>query len=237
MSQAPILITGGAQRLGRYCAERLLDDGHPVIITYRREREAVEALRRLGIHTIQADFSTEAGIEAFIAALKAQTPHLRAIIHNASQWQGDVRGGGEGQAFETFFRIHMQAPYLINLRCRELLDACQEPMRDIIHITDYAAQKGSRNHVAYAATKAGLDNLTRSFAALYGPAIKVNAIAPASIMLNEEDDAGYADYLRHKSVLETTPGPAVIWQSVRYLLDNPFVTGITLPVDGGRHVK
>ncbi|WP_106478932.1 dihydromonapterin reductase [Phytohalomonas tamaricis] len=237
MSQAPILITGGAQRLGRYCAERLHDDGHPVIITYRREREAVEALRKQGIQAIQADFSTDTGIAAFIDHLGEATPRLRAIIHNASQWRADIDNDETGQAFEALFRIHMQAPYMINMRCRELLEACQEPMRDIIHITDYAAQKGSRNHVAYAATKAGLDNLTRSFAALYGPSIKVNAIAPASIMLNEDDDDAYADYLRDKSIMATTPGPAVIWQSVRYLLDNPFVTGVTLPVDGGRHVK
>nr|WP_242495000.1 hypothetical protein [Salinicola tamaricis] len=58
MSQSPILITGGAQRLGLHCAERLLDDGHPVIVTYRREREAVAALRDRGALTLQADFAT-----------------------------------------------------------------------------------------------------------------------------------------------------------------------------------
>ena len=48
MSQSPILITGGTQRLGLHCAERLLDDGHPVIVTYRRERESLSALRERG---------------------------------------------------------------------------------------------------------------------------------------------------------------------------------------------
>ena len=237
MSASPILITGGAQRLGRHCAERLRDDGHPVIISYRREREELEALRSRGIVTLPADFSSEAGILAFLERLKAETSSLRAIVHNASDWAPDSSGDDAGANFERLFRVHMQAPYLINLHARALLEACSEPQRDIVHMTDYVVQKGSRKHAAYAATKAGLDNLTLSFAAMFAPSIQVNAIAPAMIMLNEGDDEAYAEKVRAKSAMEMIPGPGVIYQSLRYLLDNRFVTGITLPVDGGRHLR
>ncbi|MCC5881293.1 MAG: dihydromonapterin reductase [Halomonas sp.] len=237
MSAAPILITGGAQRLGRHCAERLLDDGHPVIVSYRRERPELDVLRGRGVITLQADFATEAGILDFIARLKDITSSLRAIVHNASDWAPDSRDEMAGANFERLFRVHMLAPYLINLHCRELLDACGEPQRDIVHMTDYVVRKGSRKHAAYAATKAGLDNLTLSFAAMYAPEIQVNAIAPALIMLNEGDDEAYAEAARAKSAMEMVPGPGVIYQSLRYLLDNRYVTGITLPVDGGRHLR
>jgi dihydromonapterin reductase/dihydrofolate reductase len=237
MSASPILITGGAQRLGRHCAERLVDDGHPVIISYRRERPELEALRSRGILTLPADFASEAGILDFIARLKEATPSLRAIVHNASDWAPDATGPEAGATFERLFRIHMLAPYLINLHARELLEACSEPQRDIVHMTDYVVQKGSKKHAAYAATKAGLDNLTLSFAALYAPAIQVNAIAPALIMLNEGDDEAYAEKARAKSAMQMVPGPGVIYQSLRYLLDNRYVTGVTLPVDGGRHLR
>ncbi|CAM3387231.1 dihydromonapterin reductase [Halomonas lysinitropha] len=237
MSASPILITGGAQRLGRHCAERLVDDGHPVIVSYRRERPELDVLRERGIVTLLADFATEAGILDFLERLKKETTSLRAIVHNASAWAPDVSGPEAGENFEQLFRIHMLAPYLINLHARELLEACSEPHRDIVHLTDYVVQKGSRKHAAYAASKAGLDNLTLSFAAMYAPAIQVNAIAPAMIMLNEGDDEAYAEKARAKSVMEMIPGPGVIYQSLRYLLDNRYVTGVTLPVDGGRHLR
>ncbi|UYG08199.1 dihydromonapterin reductase [Halomonas sp. M4R1S46] len=237
MSASPILITGGAQRLGRHCAERLRDEGHPVIISYRRERPALDALRERGVVTLQADFASQDGIEDFLERLRAETPSLRAIVHNASAWMPDVDGEQAGDNFERLFRVHMLAPYLINLQARDLLEACGEPLRDIVHMTDYVARKGSRKHAAYAATKAGLENLTLSFAAMYAPSIQVNAIAPAMIMLGEGDDEAYAEKARAKSAMELIPGPGVIHQSLRYLLDNRYVTGITLPVDGGRHLR
>ncbi len=56
-------------------------------------------------------------------------------------------------------------------------------------------------------------------------------------MFNDGDDAAYRAKVLAKSALGIEPGPEVIYQSVRYLLDNPYVTGTTLTVNGGRHVK
>ncbi len=229
VSQSPILITGGAQRLGRHCAERLLDDGHPVILTYRREREALSALRARGAVTLAADFASEAGILDFIARLRDSTSSLRAIIHNAGEWLSDPEPEAAGATFERLFRVHMQAPYLINLHAKALLEACQEPQCDIVHITDSVVQRGAAGQAAYAATKAGLESLTRSFAAQFAPRIQVNAIAPGLVMLNDDDDGSREPGRR-------VPGPGVVYQTLRYLLDNDFVTGTVVPVDGGQHL-
>ena len=81
------------------------------------------------------------------------------------------------------------------------------------------------------------DSLTLSFAAKLAPHIKVNGIAPALLMFNPDDDAAYRVNALAKSALGIEPGAKVIYQSLRYLLDNPYVTGTTLTVNGGRHVK
>ncbi len=233
MHQAPILITGASQRIGLHCAERLLDDGYPVIISYRRERDSVARLRARGAQVVQADFSDEAGIHAFITAIRQLTGSLRAIVHNASQWRADTLGQ-EADAFRQLFQIHMLAPYLINLRCADLLR--YGGPADIVHIGDDVTRKGSKKHIAYAASKAGLDSLTLSFAASLAPQIKVNGIAPALIQFNPDDDEDYRRKALAKSALGIEPGAEVIYQSLRYLLDNPYVTGTTLTVNGGRHL-
>ncbi|MNZ42572.1 Dihydrofolate reductase FolM [compost metagenome] len=231
---APILITGASQRVGLHCATRLLEDGHPLIISYRQERPGVAQLRALGATCLQADFADEAGILAFIEQLKAHTDSLRAIVHNASDWLQE-EPGHEAEAFREVFNVHMLAPYLINLHCEELLRRSQPA--DIIHIGDDVARKGSANRIAYCASKAGLENLTLSFAARFAPQIKVNTIAPALVMFNAGDDAEYRARTLAKSAMGIEPGADVVYQSIRYLLDNPYATGSTLTVNGGRHLK
>jgi len=233
-SAAPILITGASQRIGLYCAERLLDDGHSLIVTYRQERESIARLKQRGALALAADFSSETGILGFIEQLKQHTDSLRAIVHNASDWLVETPGE-EAAAFTQLFNVHMLAPYLINLHCEALLR--RSTPADIVHLSDDVARKGSAKRPAYCASKAGLDSLTLSLAARFAPQIKVNGIAPALIMFNPDDDAEYRRNTLNKSALGIEPGPQVIYQSLRYLLDNPYVTGTTLTVNGGRHLK
>ncbi|NQD92612.1 dihydromonapterin reductase [Pseudomonas sp. CrR25] len=233
-SAAPILITGASQRVGLYCAERLLDDGHALIVSYRHERDGIVRLRERGALTLPADFSSEAGILAFIDLVKSHSDSLRAIVHNASAWLSETPGQ-EAAVFQQLFNLHMLAPYLINLHCAELLR--RSTPADIVHIGDDVTRTGSARRPAYCASKAGLDSLTLSFAAQFAPQIKVNGIAPALIMFNAGDDAAYRSKTLEKSALGFEPGPQVIYQSLRYLLDNPYLTGTTLTVNGGRHLK
>ncbi|MBQ0741807.1 MAG: dihydromonapterin reductase [Pseudomonas sp.] len=230
--QQSILITGAAQRVGLHCAKRLVEAGYHVIITCRYQREEWLTSPLTGIEVMIADFSSLSGIEEFIVTMKSRSPRLRAIIHNASLWLDDEAGA---EAFQTMFMVHMQAPMMINNASAELLDPdCQT---DIIHLTDYAAQRGSSRHAAYCASKAGLENLTLSFAKRLAPKVKVNAIAPALIMFNPEDDQAYRTRALEKSALGIEPGPEVVYQSIRYLLDNNYVTGTSLSLNGGRHLK
>ncbi|GGD11109.1 dihydromonapterin reductase [Halopseudomonas salina] len=227
-----ILITGGAQRVGLHCARRLVEDGYRVIITCRTMRPEWQDQPLNGIEVMLADFSTLAGIEDFIRRLHQRAPVLRAIVHNASLWLDDHQGA---QAMQQMYMVHVQAPYLINRAAEALLDPQQ--VTDIIHLTDHVAQRGSKKHMAYCASKAALENLTLSFAAQFAPRVKVNSIAPALIMFNTDDNDEYRRKTLEKSALGIEPGPEVVYQSIRYLMDNTYVTGTSLTLNGGRHLK
>lgn len=235
-SMAPILVTGAAQRAGLHCVQRFLAAQQPVILTYRRHRPVIAELEQAGAVCLHADFSTTDGIEALIETLKQVTPALRGIVHNASVWWPDEPGRAGADHFETLFRVHMQAPYLINMACRELLEA-YPGTADIIHMTDAVVRKGSAKHAAYVATKAGLESLTQSFASMLAPHIKVNAIAPALLAFNEGDDEAYQRKALDKSLLKIEPGFDVLYQTLRYVLDNPYLTGTTQLLDGGRSCR
>ena len=238
MRKMPIIITGGAQRLGLACAKALLVQGYQVIITYRRMRDEITQLEAQGIACIQADFSTAAGVEAFISQIRNDYSALGGIVHNASEWDSEEEGEDTSLLMEKMWQVHVFAPYRINLAFEALLCAGAEHdgQADIIHMTDYVAEKGSDKHIAYAASKAGLANLTHSFAKRFAPRIKVNAIAPSLLIFNQHDDDEYRNKALNKSLLRKEPGEQEAVLAVQYILDSHYMTGRTLSLDGGRHL-
>jgi len=235
---SPIVITGGAQRLGLAVARSLRAQQHSVVITYRRERPLLEQLRREGIETIRADFDDDRGAELLAAELGNRYSSLRALIHNASQWMPESGADDPSQVLDSMFGVHVRAPYLLNLACGNLLRCHgeQHGYADIIHMSDYVSGTGSSKHIAYAASKAALDNLTLSFASKYAPLVKVNSIAPALLMFNPEDDEAYRQKARKKSLLGIVPGEEEGVNAIRYLLQSRYLTGKTIALDGGRHL-
>lgn len=232
---APILITGAGQRIGFAFARACLERGQPVIATYRCSRPGVDALHKAGATCIQADFATNQGIDDFIKALREQTDCLRAIVHNASDWMPESDDADAVDVMNTMMQIHAMTPYRINLACRPLLEK-GEITTDIIHMTDYVVEKGSAKHIAYAASKAALANLTLSFSRLLAPRVKVNSVAPSLIMFNAGDNQEYREKTLKKSLMAIEPGEKVAVDTLQFLLDNPYITGRTLSLDGGRHL-
>jgi dihydromonapterin reductase/dihydrofolate reductase len=232
---SPILVTGAGQRIGLAFAKHCLEQGQPVITTYRTYRPAVDALQKAGATCIHADFASNAGIDRFITLLRERTDSLRAIIHNASDWMPESDDTEPTDVMAAMMQIHAMTPYRINLACRDLLEN-SDTGADIVHMTDYVVVKGSAKHIAYAASKAALENLTLSFARLLAPRVKVNSLAPSLIMFNEGDSEAYREKTLKKSLMGIEPGVAVAVETLQFLLDNPYITGRSIPLDGGRHL-
>lgn len=198
----PILITGAGRRIGLALAHHFLQQRQPVIVSYRTPYPAIDGLREAGALCLQADFSSDDGILTFAEAVKSHTDGLRAIIHNASDWMAEKPGVPLSTVINRMMQIHVHAPYLLNHALEALLRGHGHAASDIIHITDYVVERGSDKHIAYAASKAALDNMTRSFARKLAPEVKVNAIAPSLIMFNEGDDEAYRQQALDKSLMK-----------------------------------
>lgn len=238
-----IIITGAAQRLGLHCALALQAAGYNVVATYRSDKPGVATLRSAGVQCIQVELTDLAALTRFISDIHQQYTSLRAVIHNASDWHKDLPQhdaadalAADASLFDTMQAIHARVPYLLNRAFSSLLQA-ENGITDIIHLTDYVASVGSDKHMAYAASKAALENLTYSFARALAPKIKVNAIAPALLMFNQHDDAEYRARALNKSLLQVAPGAEEMSATVQYLLNSRYITGKVIELDGGRALK
>ena len=228
----PILITGGATRLGFALAEYYLDSGQSVVITYRTDRPEVQELTKKGAVCLRADFSTDIGIYEAAEQLKAQCPRLQSIVHNASSWFIDPGGTKDLDNLALMMRIHVGASMVLTEILSDALLKSDNP--SVINVSDHVANRGSDEHMAYAASKAAMLNLTKSQAKKYAPNIRVNALCPALLEFRDEDDAAYRERARDKSALKIVPGFDVAIEAIRYLQTNRYTTGSVLPLDGGR---
>lgn len=233
-----IVITGGAKRIGFALAQHFAQQGKNVLISYRTFYPQLAQLQALKVVTLQADFSNEQGIMQFAEQVQQRCPQIHCLIHNASSWQAeqDQPINQLEQLMDEMLQIHVKTPYLLNQYLAPLLEQTTLTS-NIIHISDYVAKKGSAKHIAYAASKAAMENLTRSFAQKYAPKIKVNSIAPALIAFNADDPPDYQQKAQQKSLMQKCGGYQEMILAVEYLMKSDYVTGTCLAVDGGRYLK
>lgn len=236
---SPILVTGAGKRVGFHLANRLVDDGHSVIAHYHQTGPELDSLAARGVITLQADFGQMADIQRLINNVRLKTPALRAIVHNASAFTSTPADPqSAGALFETFFSIHMLAPFLINTGLVDLLRAgAAGSVTDIVHITDIFAVNPKPEFDLYCATKAGLENLNQSFAKQYAPRIKVNSLQPGPILFKDSHTPEMRRRVLAETPLGREGGPEAVYCALRALLDNDYLTGTSIQVDGGRHLS
>lgn len=224
---SPILVTGASKRVGLQLAITLAEAGHTVICVSRSKN--LDA-HHPNILQFQADLQLEHERDALISYLKSNFTSLRAVIHNASLWLDDSL-----ENLNTMFKLHVEAPYHLNLELREHLQRLDKS--DIIHICDETSSRGSKSHIAYAATKSALQNMVLSFAEKYAPQIRVNAILPGLLLLKENSTIEYRNQTLKKALLEFEPGAQPLIDAVQFLLNTNYSTGSSIVINGGRHIR
>lgn len=234
----PILVTGAGRRVGFHIASRLHQDGYEVLAHYRTETDDVQKLQQSGIQTIQADLQDKASILAFIVQLQQVSKTYRGIVHNASAFtrtSADLNEAAE--QYQHFFTVHMLAPFLINQALSAMLKGSGVDPADIIHITDINVENPTPRFDIYGTTKAGLHNLTLVLAKKLAPHIKVNSVAPGPVLFTDSHSQEVRQKMLAETPLAREGGAEPVYLAIKSLLENPFITGATIPVDGGRRLS
>ncbi|HUP96093.1 MAG TPA: pteridine reductase [Burkholderiales bacterium] len=239
-----VLITGGARRVGAAIARRLHDAGANLVVHYRSSATDARALkaelgakRRDSVVLVQGDLLKPANLTGLIKdALKA-FGRLDALVNNASSFYPTAMGEITDKEWDDLIGTNLKAPLFLSQAARREL---KKNHGAIVNIIDIHAEFPMKNYVVYNVAKGGLLALTRSLARELGPEVRVNGVAPGTILWPDDDawkDELSRQRIMNQSALKRIGEPDDIAKAVEYLLTAaPYVTGQVIAVDGGRSV-
>ncbi len=239
------LVTGsGKRRVGFHIAEMLAQKGYHVAVHYRTSaaeaQETVAHLRGFGVdcEAFAADLTVEAEANALVERVFARFGRVDVLVNAAAVWQSkrleevtaaDVRGNFDANTLSTFLVSRG-----VGLRM------CAQPEGGVIvTIGDWADARPYPNYAAYFPSKAAIPGLTRSLAVELGtrnPAVRVNAILPGPVMLPDDLPQAERDEAIAATLVKREGTPRHVALAVLALVENDFITGVCLPVDGGRSI-
>ena len=236
------LVTGGSRGIGAAIAHVLAGAGARVVVTHRDSeagaRSVVAELPGDGHRYAQASAGDTPALEALAANVARREGRLDFLVNNAATTRvvahDDLRALDD-ELFDRIMETNVRGPFATIRAFRALLE--EEPGGVVVNISSLAARMANGSNVAYCASKAALDNMTRSLARALAPRIRVLSVAPG--LVDTELTRGW-DPDRRREMIERTPlgrlaTPEDVAEAVlAAVVHLPATTGVVLPVDGGR---
>jgi pteridine reductase len=239
------LVTGsGKRRVGWYVAEALAARGFGLAIHYRGSAaEALETLAHFqhqGVEAValQADLTDEEQVRSLVQTTLDRFGRLDLLVNCAAVWKS--KRLEELTAADV--RLHLETNTLATFLCAQharLAMARQAEGGCIVTLGDWAEARPYLNYAAYFPSKEAIPTLTRCLAvelANRNPRVRVNCILPGPVMLPPDLPEAERHQAIRATLVKREGRPQNIAQAVLFCLDNDFVTGACLPVDGGRTV-
>ena len=232
------LVTGGAHRVGRVLALALARGGCDVVVHYHRSeagaQDTVRSIEALGrrAKAISADLGDAAAATPLIEAAHSAFGRLDVLVNSASMFERAAVADIDAAAWDSVMALNVRAPFLLSRAASTYL---AEARGLIVNVADLSALQPWPSYAHHSVSKAALVHLTRVLARALGPGVRVNAIAPGTVMPPEDwDGADSAGGGTDRRVLAERGSPDDVAHALMYLVDAPFVTGEVMIVDGGR---
>lgn len=232
------LVTGAAMRVGRVTALTLAKKGAHVAITYLSEaepwRETLAEIEAQGVRglALPLDVQKPDQPRACVEQVVEQFGRVDILVNNASVWLSSPFLDISYAQWQAALAINLTGPFL----CSQAVAPHMLRQKNgvIINITDLSAFQTWPNYAHHAASKAGLVALTRVMAAELAPHVRVNAIAPGTVLLPDNATEQKQQWAVEKSLLKRVGSPEDVARTVVFLTEMDFATGAVYFMDGGR---
>lgn len=235
-----MLITGSAKRIGAYLAQAAHNDGYNIVLHYRQSKtQTQELLRRLNrirknsCIMVQADFENQDDFGEIINSIKAKFNRLDVLINNASEFLPTQLEELQSVDYEKLFNSNVKGPLFLSKACSPLL---KKTNGNIINIVDIHADKPLKDYPVYSMAKAANKMMVRALAKEMAPKIRVNGVAPGCILWPEKQLLE-RDIILNRTALQKQGNENNIYQTLKLLIENDFITGEIIKVDGGRSLN
>lgn len=232
------IVTGAGKRVGRAIALALAERGAELVLHYRRsEREAHELLaqaKRLGGKpvAVRADLSQRDEIAGIVQAAAQAFGRVDILVNSASTFYVTPWPDLTAAHWDDHLGVNLTAPFLLSSAAGRLMQ--RQGRGKIVNLADIAGAQIWKDYLPYSVSKAALIALTRGLAKVLAPAVQVNAIAPGVVLLPEGTPEEERARALRRVPLQRLGTPAEVAHTVLYLIENDFVTGQVLTLDGGQ---
>ncbi len=234
------LITGGAHRVGREIAIALAQTGCNLAIHYpnsdKAAKDTASAAKALGVNTaiFRADLRKRDQIEELFQFIHNEFGFLDILVNSAAIMNKVAFQKADEDDWHDTIDLNLKAPFFCIQKAAErmLINGAGA----IVNISDIAGLRPWRDYPIHSVSKAGLEMLTKVAARAYAPEIRVNAVAPGPVLKPDEMSNARWQELGAALPLQHCGNAEDVARSVIFLLENDFITGETLVVDGGNQL-
>ena len=234
------LVTGGGRRVGRTMAVALGARGASVAVHYNESEdganEVVRALIAAGgqAKAFSAQLAQADASAALIRDVVAAYGQLDVLVNSAAIMVRTPFGEVSAGDWDRMFALNLRAPFLLSQAAAPYLKKARGA---IVNIADLAAYETWPGYIPHGLTKAGVVYATRALAKVMAPEVRVNAIAPGTVLLPDDWNAKDAEHLNATTPLKRSGTPDDVANAMLFLLDSDYITGDVIIVDGGRHIR
>lgn len=236
-SKGAALVTGGSKRIGAAISLHLASIGYDIALTYNTSLKEAELIRRQIIklgrraEIIHHDFTFQNETKKLIQQVRKIFPQLNVLINNASIFDPSSLKNCSVESLRENMGIHVETPLILS---QEYNKICKKG--NIINLLDTHISSSKSAHAAYLLSKKTLSNMTAMLSVEFAPQIRVNGICPGLIIPPKDKPKNYLQRLSKRVPLKKIGQVEHITKTVEFLINNTYITGDVIFVDGGEHL-